>query len=259
MKIRTILYLIIGVPVFFSLVWLFAVPTRLIQERIEHAVASSGKGELSLTVTGLRKGIFLNLFADSLVLAIDQKPALEIADFRMNISPRHFSDFRLAFAIDGEMGGGRVYGIVKLPLEGTITIEQARINAIPYVQRIGGNIYGSVSSEIFMTPETVKAVFRIPDLKIGDAATTVIPFMSSFRTMQGSLSLAGDDLTVDSVSLEGDKGYARLKGAITGGTMDLSLELMPDTNKLNAMEEMVIGKYIVSPGYYVVPIRGRLP
>lgn len=259
MKIRTVLYLIIGVPVFVSLVWLFAVPTSLIQERIEDAVALSGDGNLRLSVTNLRKGIFLDLYADNLTLDIDQKPALEIVDFKLNITPRSLSDFRLAFAINGEMGGGRVEGTVKLPLEGTITIDQAEINSIPYIRRIGGDIYGTMSSEISLSAESMKAVFHIPDLDIKGSVMTVVPFISSFRTMQGSLSLAGDNLNVDSVSLNGDKGYARLKGTITGGTMDLSLELMPDANKLNAMESMVIGKYIVSPGYYVIPIRGRIP
>jgi hypothetical protein len=41
--------------------------------------------------------------------------------------------------------------------------------------------------------------------------------------------------------------------------MDLVIELMPDRDKLNALESMMIGKYIVSPGYYVVPIKGMMP
>jgi type II secretion system protein N len=259
MKIRTVLYLIIGVPVFLSLAWLFVIPTNLIQERIEDAIASSGNGELSLSVTGLRKGIFLNLSADNLTLVLDQKPALEISDFRMNISPRHLPDFQLAFAINGEMGGGKVHGTLKLPLDGTIYIEQAELNDIPYLKRVGIDIYGKMSSEISVKGDSVNAVFRIPDLNIGDSAITVIPLINSFRKMQGSLSLAGNNLKVDSVSLDGDKGYARLKGTITNGIMDLSLEMMPETRKLNTMESMLIGKYIISPGYYVVPIKGRLP
>lgn len=259
MKIRNILYLIISVPVFFSLVWLFAVPTSLIQERIEDAIASSGNRELSLSINGLRKGIFLNLYADNLTLVIDQKPALQIVDFRMNITPRHLSDFRIAFTINGEMGGGKVNGTLKLPLDGTIDIERAELNDIPYLKRIGFDIYGNMSSEISVKGDSVKAVFQIPDLNIRDSVMTVIPLITSFRKMQGSLSLTGNSLKVDSVSLDGDKGYARLKGTITNGNMDLSLEMMPDADKLNAMESMLIGKYIISPGYYVVPIRGRLP
>ena len=259
MKIRAILYLIIGVPVFFSLVWIFAIPASLIQERIEDTIASSGNGELSLSVDGLRKGIFLNLYADNLTLVLDQRPALEILDFRMNISPRHLFDFRLAFAINGEMGGGKVHGTVKLPLNGTIDIERAELNDIPYLKRSGIDIYGNMTSEILVKGDSVKAVFQIPDLNIRESVTTVIPLMSSFRTMQGSLSLAGNNLKVESISLNGEKGYARLKGTITNGNMDLTLELMPDASKLNAMESMLIGKYIVSPGYYVIPIRGRLP
>jgi len=157
------------------------------------------------------------------------------------------------------MGKGRVFGTVKLPIEGTIEIEQAELNNIPYLKRTGIDIYGNISSEISVKGDSVKAVFQIPDLNIRESVITVIPLISSFRKMQGSLSLAGNTLKLDSVSLDGDKGYARLKGTITNGNMDLMLELMPDANKLNAMESMLIGKYIVSPGYYVLPIRGQLP
>ena len=41
--------------------------------------------------------------------------------------------------------------------------------------------------------------------------------------------------------------------------MDLLLELMPDTDQLDTMELMLIGKYIVSPGYYVIPIKRAMP
>jgi len=259
MKIRAVLYLIIGVPVFFSLVWLFAIPTSLIQERIEDAIASSGDGSLSFSVSGLRKGIFLDLSADSLTLVLDQQPALEIVNFRMNIAPRHLSEFRLAFTINGEMGDGKVHGTIKLPLDGTIHIERAELNEIPYLKRTGIDIYGNMTSEISVKTDSVNAVFQIPDLTIRDSVMTVIPLLSSFRKMQGSLSLAGNNLKVDSVSLDGEKGYARLKGTITKGNMDLTLELMPDASKLNTMESMLIGKYIISPGYYLVPVRGQLP
>jgi type II secretion system protein N len=259
MKIRAVLYLIIGIPVFFILVWFFTIPSSLIQERIEDAIASSGDGSLSLSVSGLRKGIFLDISADSLTLLLDQQPALEIVDFRMNITPRHLSELRLAFTINGEMGGGNVHGTVQLPLDGTIHIDRAELNDIPYLKRTGIDIYGNMTSEISLKGDSVKAVFEIPDLNIGDSVMTVIPLLSSFRKMQGALSLAGNSLNVDSVSLDGEKGYARLKGTITNGNMDLTLELMPDASKLNTMESMLIGKYIVSPGYYLVPVRGQLP
>ncbi len=66
----------------------------------------------------------------------------------------------------------------------------------------------------------------VPDLSIGDDST-VIPLLNTFRKLRGSLSVKGNTVMIDSVSLEGEKGYARLKGDIKNGVTDLSLELMP--------------------------------
>ena len=70
--------------------------------------------------------------------------------------------------------------------------------------------------------------------------------------------LNGNDLQVDSISLEGEKGFARLKGKINNGLADMTLELMPLKDSLNTLESMLIGKYIVSPGFYEIPINGPL-
>ncbi len=107
-----------------------------------------------------------------------------------------------------------------------------------------------------LCPPKVFLQFEIPDLDIAESALSVIPFLNTFHKIQGALSIKNNIITFDSVSLEGEKGYARLKGRITNGYMNLSLEVMPEAGKLTSLEEMLIGKYIVSPGYYVVPLKG---
>ena len=99
--------------------------------------------------------------------------------------------------------------------------------------------------------------FKVPDLDIDDS-DSVIPLLNTFHRLQGSLSIENSIIKITSISLEGDKGYARLKGDIANRRLNLSLELMPDENKLSTGESMLIGRYIVSPGYYVIPIRKRL-
>ena len=72
------------------------------------------------------------------------------------------------------------------------------------------------------------------------------------------LHLQANTIKIPSISLEGDKGYARIKGDITDGFMNLILELMPSTDELQPIESMLISKYQISPGYYVIPIEGPL-
>lgn len=255
-KIRNILYVATGIPVFIILLWFFAIPDNLIEERIEDAVAMSGN--MSLSISGLKKGIFFALYADDLNLKIDNKPALNITGFASNFRPRYLSGGQIAFAITGKIGTGDLDGIIKLPRTGSIKIDRAELSAIPYLMQFGIKIDGNVYADIDINNDLLKVTFEVPDLNIDDTSS-VFPLLNTFQKLQGALSIKGNTIKVDSISLEGEKGFARLKGDITNGVMNLVLELMPDTRKLNVMETMLIGKYIVSPGYYIVPIKGPLP
>jgi hypothetical protein len=257
-KLRNIIYVAISIPVFLMLVWLFAIPDNLIREKIEDAIARSGNSNRGLSINGLKKGIFFIIYADSLKMKINNRPALEITDFAGSFSPRYLTDKKLGFAIRGKIGTGDINGILKLPLEGNIKIDRAELTAIPYLMQFDMDINGNVFSDINIRNDIVKVIFEVPDLNIDDS-TSVIPLLNTFHRLQGALLIKGNTIKINSISLKGDKGYARLKGDIKNNVMDLILELMPIKDKLNALESMMIGKYIVSPGYYVVPIKGPLP
>jgi type II secretion system protein N len=254
MKLLKLLYGVTGLVFFLILVWLLAVPNSLIKEKIEDAVSRSGNGSLSLSIEGIRKGILFTLYADAVNLCIEDKPALRISDFYINFNPRYLTSGRPAFDLKGKIGTGSINGILKLPLKGNFKIEGADLDAIPYLTRSGMDIKGHLSSSINLNENKADAVFKVPDLDIKESPITVIPLIETFRMIQGSLRLTGNDVTVDSISLEGEKGFARLKGNITNGNAKLILELMPVESSLNALESTLIGKYTVSPGYYVVPI-----
>lgn len=259
MKFRYIIYTAISIPSFLILIWFFAIPENLIKEKVEGIIAKSGNRNISLEIKQLSKGIFFSLNAESLLLKFDGKDALEITDFHARFAPEYLTDGNVAFKLKGKIGKGDLEGIIMLPAEGKITIDNAALDAIPYITRYISDIDGHFSSDIYIKDTIVRTEFEIPDLNIKDSALTIIPLINTFRKMQGAITLRGNNINIDSLSLEGEKGYARLKGHITNGLMDLLLELMPATNKLNTMESMLIGKYIVSPGYYVVPIKRAMP
>lgn len=256
--ILNILYVLAGFLVFLVLVWLFAIPVSLIQSNIEDVVARSGNSNMRLNIEGLRKGLLLNLYADRLDLNIDNKSALIVTEFSGRFAPAYLLYGKLAVRIKGNLADGDMNGVFQYPVNGDIKIEKAALDKIPYLARFGIDIKGYAYSDIVMDIEEMNIVFKVPDLSI-DESTTIIPLLNTFRALQGSVSIIQNRVNVDSVSLEGDKGYARLKGNIINNRMDLAIELMPDRDKLNALESMVIGKYIVSPGYYVIPIKGVMP
>jgi len=257
-RLRNILLVLAGLPVLLVLLWTIAVPVDLIRERLESAVAGQAGSNAALSINGLRKGIFFTLSAESLDLKIDSRPALRIDDFSGSFTPRYLTSGKPGFDIKGKIGTGDVSGILKLPLEGSIKTARAELREIPYMTRFDTEITGHVDSDIRINGNVIKITFDVPDLDIDDSAS-IIPLLNTFRKLQGALSVQGNTIQIESISLEGEKGFARLRGSIKGNDMDMSLELMPAAGALNTLESMVIGKYIVSPGYYVVPIRGALP
>ncbi|GBE03696.1 hypothetical protein BMS3Abin09_00614 [bacterium BMS3Abin09] len=258
MKLLNFLYGITVLVIFLILIWLFAVPNALIKEKVENAVSHAGDGSLTISIEGIRKGIFFSLYADTIILSIDNKPTLSINDLSIHFTPRHLNTGELAFLVKGDVGTGTIEGILKLPMKGNFKIDKADLDSIPYMKRFGIEVSGHLSSDIKLNNEKMEAIFNVPDLDIQSTAVISIPLINTFRRMQGSVHLDGNDLRVDSISLEGEKGFARLKGQIKNGLADMVIELMPVEQKLNTLESMIIGKYVVSPGYYVVPINGPL-
>ncbi|MBI5407750.1 MAG: type II secretion system protein GspN [Nitrospirae bacterium] len=251
---KKILYIVLAVPVFIILVWFFAVPGELLREKMEEAISGAGEGNISASIKGFKKGLFFSIHADSLDLAIDKTPTLKITDVTGYIDLRQLIKLQLAFSIEGKLGGGNITGLLKYPSEGEIKLEKAELNAVPYLAEIGIKGGGHLSGEIRLKDNNARLTFQIPDLAAREASV-MIPFLESFHKAQGAFSINGNNVKIDSISLEGEKGYARLKGDITNGEKNLNLELMPSMDKLNSLESMLIGKYIVSPGYYIVPIK----
>lgn len=257
LKVRHILYFVIGIPAFILLVWLFAIPEEVIRERIEDAISNAGQSNINTSLKGFKKGLFLTVHADSLDLDFNSLPALTITNLAGCLNPRYLIKKQLAFSFKGKMGTGDISGLLNYPADGEIKIEKAEWNAVPYLTHFGIKTNGYISAAILLKKESAQITFRIPDMDLQES-TLIIPFINSFHRVHGALSVTGNDIKLDSVSLEGDKGYARLKGDINDRFMNLSLELMPTMDKLNTIELKLIEKYIVSPGYYVIPVKGPM-
>ncbi|MBC8412370.1 MAG: type II secretion system protein GspN [Nitrospira sp.] len=254
-----LLSLIICIPVFVLLVWVFAVPPELIKEKIEKAVLQSGNGTTTLSIEGFSKGLLFTIEAQALNLNLNNLQAVQITDFSASPSLELIHEGKLSLAVNGLIGSGRLEGNFQLPSDGNMKIKQVQLKDIAIVSRLGFGINGTVSADIDFSGNTAKAIFEVPDLALNDPSLDFIPLINTFNSMQGSLSIANETISIESVSIEGEKGFARLKGMIHRNQADMQLQVMPETDKLNAMESMILGKYIKSPGYYVVPLKGPIP
>lgn len=257
-RFRNFLYLAISIPVLIILIWLIALPDSLIKTAIEDSISSHRKPNINASIKGLRKGIFFTVYADSLDLKIDRTTALRITDISSRINPLYLLKKQFAFSIKGKIGTGDIEGFFKLPDKGSLKIDRAEINAIPYLASAGLEGNGLISADLNLTDNIIDVIFKIPDADIQGLAMGMPLPISSFRKIQGALSVKENTITITSISLEGDRGYARLKGNITNGFMNLVLELMPSAGKLNSIESTLMSRYRISPGYYVISIKGPL-
>ncbi|RJQ50364.1 MAG: hypothetical protein C4538_00350 [Nitrospiraceae bacterium] len=254
-KLRHILFAAICIPILALLIWLFAVPENLLQEKLEGAISGSGPANVTGRMKGFRKGIFFSVYSDNLELSVDGVPALTITELKGTFDPHYIFQMKAALSVKGKIGAGDINGLLISPAEAEIRVHEAEISAIPYLSRLGIKSKGYASADISIKDSGAHITFQIPDLAITESST-LIPFIETFHKTQGVLSITGNTVSLESVGIEGDKGYARLKGDITNRVMDLNLELMPEMGKLTSLESMLIVKYMVSPGYYVIPVKG---
>jgi type II secretion system protein N len=237
---------------------MFAIPEDLIKENIQDYVSNHGKFNTELSIRGLKKGVFFKVSADTLELKKDDISALRITEVSCRINPLYLLKKELAFSVRGRIGTGNIQGYLRLPESGTLKIDNAEINAIPYFNSLGLKINGLFSAKINLEQNTLNVIFKTSEVDIKDSVFGILQPLKSIYSIQGALKIQGSVINVKSVSLEGEKGYARIKGDITNGSMNLVLELMPYGDKLKPIESMLLSKYQISPGYYVIPIKGPL-
>ncbi len=256
LRFRNILYSLALLPLFIILVWFFAVPDDLLRTKIEDSISETGNSSINASIEGFRKGFFFSFDADSLQLKKGDLPILNITDISGRFNPLFLFRKQLAFSIAGKLGSGDIKGTFMLPESGNLKITNADIRGINYLTQIGIESDSHISSDLVLNNGTADITFEIPDLKIESSGNMILPFINSFQRVQGALSLNEDTIKVSSIGLEGKKGYARLKGAINNGIMNLTLELMPSSKEVTPLELKLIEKYLVSPGYYLIPVKG---
>lgn len=257
-RFRKILFFLISLPLIIIFIWFFAIPESLIKTSIEGSISGHGKLNINPSIKGLRKGLFFTLYIESIELKIDRAPVLRITDISSRINPLYILKRQFVFSIKGKIGTGEIRGFFQLPEGGNIKIDKVEISAIPYLTSVGLEGSGLISAHLNLKNNTMEAVFKIPDANINGSVKGLPLPIHSFRKIQGAFSLKENTIKITSISLEGDKAYARIKGEIINGLMHLTLELMPSTDKLKPTESVLISKYQILPGYYVIPIEGPL-
>lgn len=227
---------------------------------IEDTIHARG---FALRVEGLRKGLFYSLCADRIVISRLEKEFILLNSVDADINPFGLIVKRMPVTFRGRIGGGTFTGSAPLSMEfGTVQLvfNQASLDEMRFLTEAGIRGRGSVSGNMALTEQGGNIEFIVNDAEIEPAfiSGTLLP-LNFFKTVKGSLVAEGKTINVQSLSLEGPDIFARVKGVIRDGNMDLLIELMPQKTLLeNPLFLSQVERYQVSPGYYVVPVKGPI-
>ncbi len=258
-KILALLSTAAALIIFVLLLWYVSVPQELIEKQIKRSIARSLGNDITVEITGLSKGPLFTLHFDRIEIYKDTLHALTITDLSTQINPLYIYKKNIELSLNGKIGTGDIRGTFLLPDGGSFSAQKIELASIHYLKGLGIESSGYLSADAILNKSSSEIRFTVGDLNISKSPLSVIPLISSFKSSQGMLTVAGDKLSVRSLSLDGDKGYARAKGYINKGMVDMKFEFMPEFGKLEEFEKILIKQYESSPGYYVFPYRGSLP
>jgi type II secretion system protein N len=241
--------------------WIVAVPESLLAGLIEGAMHNS---DIRIETADVRKGILFDFTCSGIRLRKNDKTLIALENVTGKINPLSLLTLRLNAHFHGGTGGGRLDGTIDLfrgnsHLE--ITVADADVSAMPFFALLGIEGKGVLTGALKIDNARGDITFSVKDAQFGPGSFggVTVP-LDVFTGARGAMTVAGNSVRITSFALEGVGIYARLSGSITGGKMDLTMELMPEKSfRDNNFIFLVLDKYKNSPGHYSIPITGGLP
>lgn len=257
---RLLFALLITAAIVFG-IWLIVIPSSLIIHQIENSLH---RNDLQGEITGLKKGLFFSFTSQNIILKKHDNTLLSLDNVVGKMNPLSLFMMRLTLTFHGDISGGKITGNVTL-LKGknhlNVSIDNATIDGIPLFNVMGLSGKGTLSGEFRLRDGTGDLKFSIKDAQFENTSFSgvIIP-VNLFQSATGAMTIDGDLVRISSLSLQGDDFYARVKGNIKKNVMDLTLELMQNSSSTDKASLLfLLENYKVSPGYYVIPVKGSIP
>lgn len=256
---KKFLFVLIIIPVLIWGIWA-VIPESSLQEHIEGSINSEN---LSLEAKGLNKKLFYMFTIDRLTLKGFGREQFYIQDIQAPIDLLSLLSFQLNVPFEGYIGEGKISGNVIQTIKGKkteITFHKVPVNTVPFMKHAGIKGPGTISGNISILNNKGHIEFLTNNVHLNPLSLSgnVVP-LNFFNNVRGALDINGDAIFISSIALEGKDIYARLKGKINNNLLDLSMEIMPGSSFLdNPLFINSMGKYEVSPGYYVIHMKRDL-
>lgn len=248
-----------SVPIVLWCLWL-AFPASTIESVIED---SAGEYLLDVEIIGLEKGLFCNFRVEHIRISKSARELISLQNIEARIHPLLLFLMQLSVSYEGTVGNGTVSGDIfraGREFRANLALKDADMRSIRLLGSFGIRGEGTVSGTFSTEGSEARADFVVKEagFRPAEFSGVLVP-LNFFSNIKGSLHIAGNMIKVESVSLEGRDIYARIKGVVNTGVADLTMELMPERSFLeNPLISMNLDRYRVSPGYYVIPIRGHI-
>lgn len=242
-------------------IWIIAVPEALITNLVEGSMHDSN---LRLRVAEMHKGLFYDFTCESITLTKNDKPLLSLDAIEGKINPLSLLLLKLNVSFSGNLSRGKVNGSIDLfrgKSRVAVSVHNAELEYVPFFALLGIEGQGTLSGEINVRNAKGAITFSVADARLSRATFAGIEIpLDVFTAARGAMTVEGSMLRIQSFALQGESIYARLKGDIAAGKMNLAMELMPEKSfRDQNLVFMILAKYQVSPGYYSVPLAGPLP
>jgi type II secretion system protein N len=255
---KILIVLVVAITVIWG-IWI-AFPVTAMQSIIEDSVHNQ---KFTLTVEGLKKSMFYRLYADRIVVKSTEAEIISFHSVHANINPLRLIALHMDLSVYGRVGEGHFSGnarFSKTMITTRLDFMQANLRDMQFLEVAGIRGTGDVSGKFTLTDQKGHLEFLVNDAGIEPAvfAGVIVP-LNFFNTIKGSVAIEGNTVDLASVSLDGRDIFARLKGFIKDNVMDLHMEVMPQKSFLeNPLFLSQVDRYQVSPGYYVIPVKGYL-
>jgi type II secretion system protein N len=240
--------------------WVIAVPEEIFLDAISGPVKRWG---LNAEPVGFRKGLFYSFTMEGLDIGRSGVKLFSLDGIRGGLELSSLPLLKLAVPFEGEAGGGVVRGraVVKgrsRALE--LSVRDARLEESGIFELTGMKCSGRLSADLGIKDGAGEARFRVDDLVLDPVALRGFNLpLNMLRTARGAILMEGGHVEIKSLALEGIGIYARITGSIKGREMEAKVELMPDEEAMpDVLLSAAMGRYRVSRGYYVIPIKRKL-
>lgn len=247
------------------------VPSREVEGVVERLLAREG---YTFHAEKFGKAFPLGISARGVTIGTDRGAVLRLDRVTARPALLPLLTGKVTVVGNAAIGAGRINFAYPLRSggKGSIEAREVRLEDIPFFRTTAGaDVKGMLTVDASFAETGRQALgelrMEVKDAGVRGVKIGGIPLPDAdYDSIRGMVHTASGRAALDSFSLQGKEIYIRLKGNIPLATplgasrLNLTLELMPQPAFMDRQKLVfaLLGKYMVTPGHYQLPVRGTL-